>query len=273
MWPELSIERFFDKFVVGGIVFLGTWYLHRPFLLEYFPNVAGDASAQGFEAEVAILLFVVGSVALGVLIGHVADVAVVACFQEAGAGKQDRPYREWFRKMSRPFTIKVLPDPRHRAINRYLESPRRAEFTEMLGHWGLTTAEYVRVPAEAAIVHQHVVARLKASGVAGKEAAEEAFEPVAFAAAIFVALAALVFIGLSSFITVLAVSKHKVFPFAVRLLIVVMLYGATVIAGYSLQRRVRHFCSAVLTAALHYFREMSSSTSAGTARSRGGHTA
>jgi len=239
--------------VVGAIVFLGAWYLHRPFLLEYFPNAAGDASAQGFDAEVAILLFVVGSVALGVLIGHIADVAVVACFEETGTGKQHRRYRRWFRAASRPFTIETLPDPRHQAVTRYLDSPRRAEFVEMLVRWGLSSPERMHTPGEAAIVHQHVVARLKALGSSGKEAAEEAFEPVAFSAAIFVALAALVFIGLSSFVTALMVTKHKVFPFAVRLLLVVMFYGASLVASYSLQRRVRHFCSAILTTALHHF--------------------
>lgn len=213
MWPELSFERFFDKFVVGGIVFLGTWYLHRPFLLEYFPNAAGDASAQGFEAEVAILLFVVGSVALGVLIAHIADVAVVSCFAEAGAGKQDRRYRQWFRKLTRPFTLEVLPDPRYQAIKRYLESPRRREFALLLSSWGLTSAAEATAPNEAAVVHQHLVARLKASGPAGKQAAEEAYEPVAFAAAIFMALIILVIVGMTSFVTALAVSKHKVFPF------------------------------------------------------------
>jgi hypothetical protein len=254
MWPELSLERFFDKFVVGAMVFLGAWYMHRPFLLEYFPNAAGDASVQGFDAEIAILLFVVGSVALGVLIGHVADVAVVACFEEAGTGKQHRRYRRWFRAVSRPFTIDTLPDPRQQAVARYLGSPRRVEFGEMLCCWGLTSAERIHAPAEAAIVHQHVVARLKASGPSGKQAVEEAFEPVAFAAAIFVALAALVFVGLSSFITAALVSKHKVFPFELRLLLVLMLYCAALIASYSLQRRVRHFCSAILTTALHHFR-------------------
>src|ERR1051325_7485122 len=101
MLPELKLERFVDQFVVGGIVFVGAWYFNRPFLHKYFPNIAGGGAADQSDASIAIILFVLGAIAMGVLLSHAADVAVVVSFSDLTKGKTNRPYRTWLRAIAR----------------------------------------------------------------------------------------------------------------------------------------------------------------------------
>jgi hypothetical protein len=42
---EIPAERILQVVMPGTIVVVGTWYLHRPFLMKYFPAIAGDAKA------------------------------------------------------------------------------------------------------------------------------------------------------------------------------------------------------------------------------------
>jgi hypothetical protein len=91
--PDIKFERFLDQFVSGGLVFVGAWYLHRPVLQKYFPIVAGGGVAgatASVDVDILLLLFALGSITLGVLITHSADLAVAACTRPASVVGEER---------------------------------------------------------------------------------------------------------------------------------------------------------------------------------------
>jgi hypothetical protein len=254
--PEFKVDRFVDQFVIGSIVFLGAWYLHRPFWQTYFPNVAGDPSRPStpFDAEIALVLFVVGSVVLGVLLSHSADLAVVVSFAEETSISSRRPHRRWLRLLARPFTLVPARDPRVRVVERYLASPRKEMFSSMVCAWAMSEPGSLHEKTEAVIVHQHLVAHLRALSERTKAAVEEAYAPVAFAAALFLAFCALALISALSFWSAWAVSNvTKVQPIGVQLLVTALVYLAAVVAARSVRRRFRDFANAVVTMALHFY--------------------
>jgi hypothetical protein len=265
MKPELKVERFLDQAVCGGVVFVGGWYLHRRFLFEYFPSMAGDRSglgSQALEAELAIIMALLSAVALGVMLSHVADIALVACFDEHAAGKRNRAYLASFRTTSRPFTLGARTDPRVDAIGRYLSSPRANQFSAMLREWAMTTPGALQNREEAVVAHQHIVAHLRTLNSDAKAAVEQLYEQVMFAATLFLSLVVLFFVGLASFFTAAFVDV-SLRGTMVRIVATLLIYGAAVVAGISLRRKFREFSHSVLTLGLHFFVAMSAtSTSA-----------
>lgn len=257
MKPDLRLDRFLDQFVVGSLIFLGSWYLHRPFLIRYFPNVAAGRSAEPsvqFEFELALLLFAIGSVCFGILVGHMADLATVAAFvDESTSEKSTRAYRLWFRRLARIVTWWPSPDPRVRGIRRYLDSPRRQQFLELMREWAMSTEPQLRLSSEAVLAHQHLVVRLRTASAWTKTALEEHYSPVVFAGSLFVALSLLVVISLLSFWTSSLVEPvHPVQPNKVKIAATVALYIGAVVSGASFRRRFRDFCGSVVTLALYF---------------------
>jgi hypothetical protein len=256
-----KFERFLDQFVLGSAVVAGTWYLHRPFLLVYFPNIAPDrASAiQGvqFELELTFLMFIVGSICAGLLLTHTSDVATVALFaDESSNEKSGRRHRWWLRQCARVVTFRTLPDPRVRAINRYLASPRRAVFLRMLTDWAYSSEQTLERTNEAVVAHQHIVVHLRTRSAQTKSALDELYAPVTFAAGMFTAACALTLIALMSFWTSgLVENIRPVQPNSVKIGVTVGFYFGAVITGISFRRRFRDFCSNVLTVALHFHTE------------------
>jgi hypothetical protein len=257
MLPDFKVDRFVDQFVIGSLVFLGAWYLHRPFLHKYFPNLAADPASRApaqFDSQVAIALFIVASVVVGVLLTHTADVAIVASFIREPTGKLDRSHRRWLRAFARPFTLMPALDPRVSVVARYRDSPRGQVFLRMLQDWSMSTSEGIQRPDEAILAHEHLVAHLRTMNEHTRAAVEEAYAPVMFAGALFLAFCALVVISALSFWTAPLVSElRKVQPTAVRVVTTVFLYIGAVMTGYSLRRRFRDFCNGIVTTALHFY--------------------
>src|SRR4051812_1115713 len=265
MMPDFKVDRFVDQFVIGSLVFLCAWYLHRPFLHKYFPNLAAGAALRTpqFDSQIAIALFIVGSIVIGVLLTHTADVAIVASFIREPTGKLDRSHRRWLRAIARPFTVMPALDPRVSVMSRYRDSPRRQLFLRMLTDWSMSGLEEVERPDEAVVAHEHLVAHLRTMNERTRAAVEEAYAPVMFAGALFLAFCALVIISALSFWTAPLVSElRKVQPTAVRVATTAILYIGAVLTGYSLRRRFRDFCNGIVTTALHFYLTVTASEAA-----------
>lgn len=50
--PVIPFDRFLGIFMPGALLVVGIWYLHRPFLLKYFPHVASDIGTSGAGAGI-----------------------------------------------------------------------------------------------------------------------------------------------------------------------------------------------------------------------------
>lgn len=251
-----KLDRFVDQFVLGSIVVAGGWYLHRPFWLVYFPNLAPDRAggAGQLDLELALLMCAIGSICAGVIINHISDVATVALFRdEAASDKSARTHRLWLRRAGRIFTLWPTPDPRVRAIRRYLASSRRERFLAMMSDWALTDAPRLQQSSECVIAHQHVVVHMRVASPATKAAIDELYAPVTFAGSMFVVACSLVLISALSFWTSsLVESVRQVQPNRVKFGIAAFLYVGALLTGVSFRRRFRDFCSSILTTALHF---------------------
>lgn len=114
---EVSFEKVIGTFVPGAFFSLGSWYLHRPFLLKYFPNIAGDPtviSFGGLSTEVKALLFVFIAFCVGMVFNHFADISVAVLFRDdAKTEKAHRRLRWAIRHASRVFTITLNERPQN----------------------------------------------------------------------------------------------------------------------------------------------------------------
>ncbi|MCX6992868.1 MAG: hypothetical protein NT011_06965 [Kiritimatiellaeota bacterium] len=258
MKPELTLERFLDVFVPGVLLSVGTWYLHRPFLLLFFPTVASDATilndASGALGGKAFVFSIV-AITMGLLCNHLSDVALVGLIKDTcQSPKARRRDRSLFRLLLLPFGFTTAPDPRVFFVNRYLTSPRRELFLRMLDRWCVTDAKRLEMPDEAVIAHQHVLSHLQVLSSETRSMTADLFRPVSIAASLFTASALLVPIALISFITRLfAIGRVSVHPVSVLLLMTLAVYCFAVLAFYSLRRRFRHFCAQILTLGLHAY--------------------
>jgi hypothetical protein len=256
-----KFERFLDQFVLGSAVVAGTWYLHRPFLLVYFPNVAPDRSptTQGvqFELELTLVMFVIGSICAGLLLTHISDVVTVAVFSdESNTEKSARRHRWWLRQCARVVTFTTLADPRVQAMGRYLSSPRRTPFLRMLADWANSSEQMLEGTDEKVVAHQHVVVHLRTHSASTKKSLNELYAHVHFAAGLFTVACTLTLIALMSFWTSgLVENVRQVQPNSVKLSVTLCFYLASVLTGISFRRRFRDFCSNVLTVALHFHME------------------
>lgn len=256
--PEFKIDRFLDQFVAGSLVFVGTWYVHRPFLLEYFPNLAGDpGSGEAPDGlRLAVVLFVAGAICCGVILGHMSDLLTVAVFRDASESpKAERWVRRVFRFLALPVTIHTAPDPRLRAVERYLTSPRRNAFLALSRDWGMSDLSTSEQSAEMVLAHQHIIGRLTAHSDSARRYLEVAYAQVHFAATLALAWIVLIpAVGVSFVTSRLVVDTHAVLPNSVRLGLLLGTYLIAVLATYSYRRRFRHFTAITLTEALHFFR-------------------
>lgn len=258
MKPELTLERFLEIFVPGVLLSVGTWYLHRPFLLRYFPAVASDVSFLNGASEALggkAFVFSIIAITVGVLCSHLSDVALVGLIKNTCQSPKARRWdRAAFRWLLRPFGFTTAPDPRVHAIGRYLNSPRRELFLRMLAKWCVTDARRLEIADEAVIAHQHVLTHLQVLSSETRTMAADFFRPVSIAASLFTASALLLPIALLSFFTrLLASERVSVQPVSVLLLVTIAVYVLAVLTCYSLRRRFRHFCAQILTLGLHAY--------------------
>jgi hypothetical protein len=123
----------------------------------------------------------------------------------------------------------------------------------------MTTRLAVEEPSEAVIAHEHMVARLRTIGGDARTSVSEAYEPVTFAASLFISLACLFILALTSFwsagdiLTSRTGALVRPLPNETRAVVCVVLYVAVVIAAESLRRRFRDFSGNIITIALHKY--------------------
>lgn len=258
MKPDLTFERFLEVFVPGVLLSVGTWYLHRPFLLRYFPAVAADSGIFN-DANCALggkaFVFSIVALSLGLLCSQMSDIAVVGLIadkcQSTKARRWDRAILRWGLHL---FIFTSPSDPRIDSIKRYLASPRREVFLRMLSEWCATDEGRLETPDEIVITHQHILSHLQILSSESRAMVADMYRPVAVAASIFTASAVLVPIALLSFATrALSIDQVAVHPDSVLWIMTIGAYLFAVASCFSLRRRFRHYCSQVLTLALHSF--------------------
>lgn len=251
----IKLDKFVDQFVVGGILFTGTWYLHRPFLSAYFPNIAPDDRSTAGGLSFSVAVFLAASVVVGILVFHLADIAAVIAFRDgSGSGKSGRTSRRVLQALGRVFVWMPGQDPRVSAVNRYMSSPRRDEFVRLAESWAMTSADALASPAEVVLVHQHLVARLRATSARTEVMLEKLYEPALFSGALFTTFMLLTFVAILSFATAALVPGGRGLEPMARLAIALAIYVVAIVAGGSFRRRFRDMCAAALTTALHFYR-------------------
>jgi hypothetical protein len=256
------IERTLGTFVPGALLVLGTWYFHRPFLLQRFPSI----SAEDVGANTKAIVFLVLAISAGILISHMADTAVAVVVRDASATtKSDRPMRHVGRAIARIFSFTAADDARVNAIGRYLRSPRGHLFLRMAQSWSGTSQESLSDNRERIFVHQHIVAHLKAKSEQSRQVIEEIYHEVHFAAAFFTAWALLLPVAILALWTShLANDEFASFSTGTYLWLIAIVWACGALTAYSLKRQFRNFCSEVLTLALHFYAKEGSDTFEGT---------
>jgi hypothetical protein len=254
---ELNFEKVMGTFVPGAFFSLGAWYLHRSFLLKYFPNIAGDptvVSFGGLSTEVKALLFVFISFCIGIVFNHFADIGVAVLFRDdAKTDKAHRKFRNVIRRICQAFTITLNQDPRTRSITRYLQSPRRERFLQMMKEWAGTDETKLKEENEEIVAHQHVVVHLRVMSEKSNKLVADAYFPVTFSASILVAFICLFFVAALSFFTSEAVDEQvRVLFYKTLAGILIFIYGGMVLSNYILRRQFRQFCHHALTLAFHF---------------------
>jgi hypothetical protein len=259
---SIALENILEIFVAGGLFVIGTWYLHRPFLLEYFPAIAHDvfASDQAPQLGGKLMVFIMLAMLAGVFITHMFDAVVPLVIG-------DRTYIT--KRFSIPKKIVVLlfrivlfteePDPRVVAVKRYLKSSRKQWFLAMVKDWCKSDEKNLAQEKEMIMVRQQVVARLRALSDNSREVLQDSYNQVSFAGSIFAAFLLLIPVSLVAFYSETLVTKFKT-PSDLQLaFIICVIYLAAVISGFSLRRRLRNFYSGVITIGLHFHDELKKS--------------
>ena len=123
----------------------------------------------------------------------------------------------------------------------------------MAKDWCKSTEELLKKKQEMILVHQHVVARLRALSENSREVLQDAYNQVSFAGSIFTAFFLLIPVALLAFYTETLVTKFSTFPDCQLAYITVAIYFASVLSAISLRRRLRNFFGSALTLGLHFY--------------------
>jgi hypothetical protein len=254
--PSLTFEKFLEVLLPGIIVVVGTWYLHRPLITKYFPLISSSFTKAGISSSgvsLRLLTVLLGSIVVGLIINHLADIAIVGIIQDdANTEKSKRKSRGLLRILFSIFTFKPADDPRKLAINRYLNSKRKNRFLEMMENWAGVSEEDLYSQEELVPAHQHIVARMKVLSDGTRSLVQELFSHTMHSAALFLALVFLLLINFLSYLTAYSLSGDTiVHSYSSLLMSSFIIYCGTVISCYALKRRFRHFCSQVITLGLH----------------------
>jgi hypothetical protein len=135
---------------------------------------------------------------------------------------------------------------------------RRDAFLRVADDWAGSSAENLNSDSEKVLVHQHIVAHLKANSDRSRAVIDEAFYEVQFSAALFTALALLFPFSLLGVWT----SSHpkgdpelealKSFSTETYVVLITLVWVLGVIGAYSVKRQFREFCNQALTFSLHF---------------------
>ncbi len=256
---DLTFERILGTFVPGALFLFATWYLHRPFLLKYFPHLAGDpstSSPEGLSIEMKGLLFIIASFCMGLIFNFFSDVVVSFQFKddvltEAAIRRTRRIARFCWRPICFIYSAK---DFRVKSVSRYLESPRKARFLKMMLDWAGANEAQLEKANESLIAYQHIMFRLRVLSEHSRKLLQEAEFNVTFSASILIAFALLIPLALLSLVTsVIVDDKFRVHYAPIPIMLTIIIYAAAIVANYSLKRQLRHFCYSSLTLALHCY--------------------
>ncbi|MBV9959598.1 MAG: hypothetical protein JO360_14325 [Acidobacteria bacterium] len=252
---EIALERIFGTIIPGALFVLGAWYLHRPFLLRYFPNIAGDPSqANVIGTEFKIAIFIVVAFSIGLILNQLSDIGIVLLFKDdAISPKSSRKVRRIVRLFWRVIVFtRIYQDPRTRAVTRYLESPRRVRFLRLMEDWAGTNEDALKSPNEVIVAHQHVIFHLRVHSETSRRLLDNAYLPVIFSSSILAAFVLLVPVVILSFWTSEIVDEGiRVHFYRTLLGVLALIYAGVAISSYSLKRQFKQFCHYVLTLALH----------------------
>ena len=256
--PTVTLERFLSLLMPGTILVGGIWYFNRAFLMVYFPAIASDSGGQG-QVETALgakaLVFLIAATVAGLIVNLMSDIVIVGIANDAAAStKSRRLLRRVFRLAFRLFVLRPDSDPRVRAIGRYLRSPREKMFLAMMRDWVQAEKSELETPTGAISAHQHLVARMRALSDRSATVLNDLYQRVEYAASLCLSLILLVPVAIIAFwsnrVASVAIPAHG--PETLwRLLFIVYIGG--VCASYITKRRFRHFCSQIVTTALHFY--------------------
>jgi hypothetical protein len=260
---QITFERILGTFIPGALFSFGTWYMHRPFLLKYFPNIAGDpavSSFGGLATEARFLLFIFASLCLGLILNQFADIGIASLFRDDAINeKAKRRARRIARMVWRVVGFTLNQDPRVRAMKRYLESPRKEPFLKMMREWADTDESRLkdadgRINSNEAIAaHQHIVVRLRVWSEASRKTVEDLKFPVDFSASLLMSFVFLFPFSLLSFISAGVVDESVKVQFHQTLFIsIAFTYVGIIFSSYLLKRQFKQFCQSILTLALHF---------------------
>jgi hypothetical protein len=255
--PDITFDRFLSTFVPGAVFVFGSFYLHRPLLLRYFPYLAGYAAGQTGDTlspESRILLFSIAAVCVGAIFDQLSDAAIVSVMSGEEDIKPRREFRTFFRWLNRLFVLKPLSDSRRFVFVRYLESPRKTEILQLAKQWAFSGESEIREQGKAPIVHQHILVHLRLLSEHSYVLYRELYAPLSSAASLHSSLVALFFVALlSPFSADYVANMIRVHSLGVYLVLILMIYLGAIVTAYNLKRRIRNFYSQSLTLALHAF--------------------
>jgi len=253
---KFPLRRFLDTFVPGFILQLGIWYLYRPLLLKYFPNIAvfDDPNNQAFSSEIRLAIFLILAISFGIVINHMSDITIALNYLNSEkSNKSINWLKKWCKKAFYIFTFHKVKDERVETIRRYLHSNRKNEFLKMAEDWAWIKHGNLKQERELIILHQHICSRIRVISNQTESLYQGFFSEVAFAASLFTTFALLLIISLIA-IPIYYLSdfeKAKHFGLSVHIPFIMLMYACAVLSNYSLRRRFRQFCSQVITISLH----------------------
>lgn len=255
--PNIPFERFLNIFVPGFVFLFGIWYLNRPFLMKYFPNIASDPTAgvQGsLSPEIRFLVFIIASICVGMFINHISDIPIMALVDDSETSAREKKWpRRIIRGCFRIFTIILDKDPRRFALERYLSSPRKDKFLKMIKNWAGSNESLLKDPTEAVYVHQHLVLRMLTLSDGSRALTDEKYSQIIFASSLFLAVSLLFpFSVLALFTSYCVKNIVPIHPLSVFLWFVGIIYLLGLALCFSLRRRYLHFCLQMVSLALHF---------------------
>jgi hypothetical protein len=255
---DITFERVLGTFIPGALFLFATWYLHRPFLLKYFPNTAGDPTNESFEGldtQVKIIVFLVASPCIGLILNHFSEVGITSLFRDdSKSEKSNGKIRSLVRIGWRVITFTIGDDPRESSILRYLKSPRRERVLKMVRDWAGTDEKQLVKYDEAMVAHQHIVFRLRVLSDISRKLVDEAQFHVTFASSLLVTFMFLLPVAALCFVTSSLVDeKVRVHTKLTLLILTMVIYLGIVISSYLVKLQFRKYCSYVLTLGLHFY--------------------
>ena len=254
---SLKVETVLE-YLLPGIIFVGgNWYLFKPFISHNFPTLSMTIPQSTSMLSIKFLILSFLSLVFGFLFKHLSDIAIVVTNNDAANTNKTN---KWLRKafifsfrIYSPYIWKSA-DPRVEAINRYLNSERKAIFLDMSKSWAHTTLEKLKLDNEKINVHQHIIVHQKVLSDNLYNIIEEQFNEVLYIGALFLSFSMLFPLSIFSFLlNQIYDNQTIVYDTSAHAIISAIIYFFAFISAYVLKRRFRNFSSQALTLGIHAY--------------------